>query len=98
MVSCETPQAAATRRSGSFCSTTRCSTVGHSEGGRLSAGCFGLGCMTLRHRDRIDGTDLVASEQKNGRERHGRGTRSQVKPSLDLSGRFNPVEHPRFPH
>jgi len=51
-------------------------------------------CMTLRHRDQINGTDIVASEQKNGRERHGRGTRSQVKSSLDLSRRFNPVEHP----
>jgi hypothetical protein len=41
IVSCETPEAAATRRSGSFCSTTRCSTVSHSEAGRPYAGRFG---------------------------------------------------------
>ena len=33
IVSCETPYPAATVRSGSFCSRTRCSTVGHSEAG-----------------------------------------------------------------
>ena len=47
IVSCETPQAAATMRSGSFCSTTRCTTVGHSEAGRPYAGCFGPGRMCL---------------------------------------------------
>jgi len=33
IVSCETPYAAATVRSDSFCSTKRCTTVGHSEAG-----------------------------------------------------------------
>jgi hypothetical protein len=47
IVSWETPEAAATVRSGSFCSTTRCRTVGHSEAGRPSAGRFGPGRRCL---------------------------------------------------
>jgi len=45
---------------------------------RLDPRTNGRICMTLRHRDRVNGTDIIASEQKNGRERHGRVTRSQV--------------------
>ena len=41
IVSCETPYAAATVRSGSFFSTTRCTTVGQWEAGIPYAGCFG---------------------------------------------------------
>src|SRR6266480_3781488 len=47
IVSYETPYAAATFRSGSFCSTTRCTTVGQWEAGRPSAGCFGPGRRCL---------------------------------------------------
>src|SRR6266566_6726996 len=47
IVSCETPYAAATVRSGSFCSTTRCTTIGQWEAGRPSAGCFGPGRRCL---------------------------------------------------
>src|SRR6266699_2688984 len=43
IVSCKTPYAAATVRSGSFISTTRCTTVGHWEVGIPYAGCFGPG-------------------------------------------------------
>ncbi len=47
IVSWETPYASATVRSGSFCSTTRCTTVGHCPVGRLYAGCFGPGRRCL---------------------------------------------------
>jgi len=43
IVSWEAPYSAATVRSGSLCSRTRCSTVDHSEAGILWAGCFGPG-------------------------------------------------------
>src|SRR5207244_10556504 len=41
--SCETPYAAATVRSGSFCSTTRCTTVGQCLAGIPYVGCLGPG-------------------------------------------------------
>ena len=47
IVSWETPYACATVGSGSFCSTTRCTTVGHCPVGRLYAGCFGPGRRCL---------------------------------------------------
>jgi len=46
-VSCETPYAAATVRSGSFCSTTRCMISGHCSVGIPYLGCFGPGRRLL---------------------------------------------------
>jgi hypothetical protein len=47
IVSCETPYAAATVRSGSFRSTTRCTTVGQCSAGMPYFGCFGPGRRCL---------------------------------------------------
>jgi len=47
IVSCETPYASATMRSGSFRSTTRCTTVGQCSAGMPYFGCFGPGRRCL---------------------------------------------------
>src|SRR5437660_8970180 len=47
IVSCETPESSATLRRDAFFSSTRFNTLGYSEAGRPSAGCFGLGRRCL---------------------------------------------------
>ena len=64
IVSCETPYAAATVRSGSFFSTTRCTTVGHSEAGIPYVGRFGPGRRCLITTE--DGFPQVFHPQQAG--------------------------------